>query len=56
VTVSGRSGATTQCRYDVFHDKMIIEKHECGLTDNDELENVGLKLDSLPFNGSASMP
>src|SRR5262249_49174072 len=36
-----------KCRYDVFHDKMIIERHECGLTDGDELENVSLKVRQL---------
>jgi Virulence-associated protein E-like domain len=33
-----------KCRYDLFHDKMTIEKHECGIERDQELDNVALKV------------
>jgi len=33
-----------QCRYDLFHDRNIVCKHDCGLKGDDDFDKVGLKV------------
>ena len=33
-----------ECRYDLFHDRNIVCKHDCGLKGDDDFDKVGLKV------------
>jgi hypothetical protein len=33
-----------ECRYDLFHDRVIVHNHDCGLKGDDDFDKVGLKV------------
>jgi len=42
--IMGVNGMSISCRYDVFHNRYIIESHVCGLKGDEDLDTVCLKV------------